>query len=293
MNKHRRLAFLTVTLTLALGAAITLALSDGSAKISSVPTIVICSSVAFGINWLAFIPSFLQRTEHYFDLIGSVTHITLVVVALAGSSQIDSRSVLVAIMVGVWAFRLGSFLFQRARKTGGDGRFDTIKHHPDTFFSWWSLQALWVLMTGSCALAVITSSDRQAFGWVGVIGTVMWIAGFLIEVVADLQKSRFRSNPANSSTFIQSGLWAWSRHPNYFGEILLWIGITVISIPVLSGWAWAALISPVFVIVLLTRMSGIPILEQRARDRWGGDEKYQEYLQSTPILLMQKPKAKI
>ena len=282
-----------VTFTLTLGTAITLALSDGSAKIGSVPTIVICSSVAFGINWLAFIPSYLRRTEHYFDLIGSVTHITLVIVALAGSSEIDARSILVAIMVGVWAFRLGSFLFLRAQKTGGDGRFDAIKHHPDTFFSWWSLQALWVFMTGSCALAVITSNDRQAFGWVATVGTVIWVTGFLIEVLADLQKSRFRSNEENSSTFIHSGLWAWSRHPNYFGEILLWIGIALISVPILSGWSWAALISPAFVIILLTRMSGIPILERRGRDRWGGDEKYQEYLQNTPILLMRKPKVKM
>jgi len=282
-----------VTLTLALGVVLALALCDGSAKIGPVPTIVLCLAVAFGINWLAFIPSYLHRTEHYFDLIGSVTHTTLVVVALAGSSDIDLRSIFVAAMVGIWALRLGSFLFFRARKTGGDGRFDTIKHHPGTFFSWWCLQALWVFMTGSCALVIITSTERQAFGWIAAVGAAMWLIGFIAEVAADLQKSRFRSDPANSATFIRSGLWAWSRHPNYFGEILLWMGIAIMSIPLLSGWRWTALISPVFVFVLLTRMSGIPILERRGKERWGDDETYQEYLRSTPILLMRKPNAKM
>jgi len=293
MNKHQRLAALSVVLILALGTALTLALCDGSAKVGTVPVIVLCALAAFGINWLAFIPSYVHRTEHYFDLTGSLTHITLIVVALLGSSRVDLRSILVSAMVGVWAVRLGSFLFLRARKTGGDGRFDTIKHHPATFFSWWSLQALWVFVTGSCSLVIITSTERQTFGWVAVTGAAMWVTGFLTEVTADLQKSRFRSDPKNSTTFIRSGLWAWSRHPNYFGEILLWVGISLMSIPLLGGWRWAALISPVFVVVLLTRISGIPILERRGQDRWGDDEMYLEYLRNTPILLLRKPNAKM
>ncbi len=293
MNKHQRLAALSVVLILALGTVLTLALCDGSEKVGTVPAIVLCAIAAFGINWLAFIPSYIHRTEHYFDLTGSLTHVTLIVVALLGSSRVDLRSILVSAMVGIWAVRLGSFLFLRARKTGGDGRFDTIKHHPATFFSWWSLQALWVFVTGSCSLVIITSTERQTFGWVAVIGAAMWVTGFLTEVVADFQKSRFRSDPGNSTTFITSGLWAWSRHPNYFGEILLWVGISLMSIPLLGGWRWAALISPVFVVVLLTRISGIPILERRGQDRWGDDEKYLEYLRNTPILLLRKPNAKM
>ena len=293
MNKHQRLAFITVVLTIGLGVGLTAALSDGSSKVGGVPVVVLCAGAAFAINWLAFIPSYLKRTEHYFDLVGSLTHFTLILVALVGSSDLDLRAIVVSILVGVWAARLGSFLFLRARKTGGDGRFDTIKHHPGTFFSWWSLQALWVLVTGSCSLAVITSMDRESFGWFAVVGVALWGTGFLMEIVADRQKSRFRSESKNSGSFIQSGLWAWSRHPNYFGEILLWIGIAVLAIPLLSGWRWVALISPIFVFVLLTRISGIPILERRANERWGDDPEYREYLRSTPILLLRKPKAKI
>ena len=293
MNKHQRLAFITVVLTIGLGLALTIALSDGSSKVGAVPAVVLCAGAAFAINWLAFVPSYLKRTEHYFDLVGSLTHLTLIFVALVGSSDLDLRATVVSILVGVWAVRLGSFLFLRARQAGGDGRFDTIKHHPGTFFSWWSLQALWVLVTGSCSLAVITSMERQSFGWCAGVGVALWGSGFVMEIVADRQKTQFRSQSKNTSSFIHSGLWAWSRHPNYFGEILLWIGIAVVAIPLLSGWRWVALISPIFVFVLLTRISGIPILERRANERWGDDPIYREYLQSTPILLLRKPKAKI
>ena len=144
MNKHQRLAFITVVLTIGLGVGLTAALSDGSSKVGGVPVVVLCAGAAFAINWLAFVPSYLKRTEHYFDLVGSLTHFTLILVALVGSSDLDLRAIVVSMLVGVWAARLGSFLFLRARNTGGDGRFDTIKHHPGTFFSWWSLQALWL-----------------------------------------------------------------------------------------------------------------------------------------------------
>ena len=240
-----------MVLTIGLGLALTIALSDGSSKVGGVPAVVLCAGAAFAINWLAFVPSYLKRTEHYFDLVGSLTHFTLILVALVGSSDLDLRAIVVSMLVGVWAARLGSFLFLRARNTGGDGRFDTIKHHPGTFFSWWSLQALWVLVTGSCSLAVITSMERQSFGWFAGVGVALWGVGFLMEIVADRQKTQFRSESKNTSSFIHSGLWAWSRHPNYFGEILLWIGIAVVAIPLLSGWRWIALISPIFVFVLL------------------------------------------
>ena len=90
-------------------------------------------------------------------------------------------------------------------------------------------------------------------------------------------KNLFRKDPANKEAFITSGLWSWSRHPNYFGEITLWTGIAIMAIPVLSGWQWVCLISPVFVTLLLTKVSGIPLLEKKAREKWGDDpERYRE-----------------
>ena len=140
-------------------------------------------------------------------------------------------------------------------------------------------------MTSCAALSAILSVEQTAVGAIYVIGAVMWLAGFAIEVIADQQKSRFRGDPANAGRFINVGLWARSRHPNYFGEILLWAGIAVMAIPYLSGTQWVVMLSPLFVYALLTRMSGIPTLVRRGQELWGDDPAYQTYVANTPRLL--------
>jgi steroid 5-alpha reductase family enzyme len=158
------------------------------------------------------------------------------------------------------------------------------------FFMTWTLQGTWVFITASCALAAITSGRNVAVDAALWIGSALWLFGFAIEVVADRQKSAFRANPANTGRFITSGLWAWSRHPNYFGEIVLWVGIAVIAYPTLLGWQYLTLVSPVLVTVLLTTISGVPMLEARADKLWGDDDAYQRYKRSTPTLLMRPPR---
>ena len=273
--------------------ALTLALSVGSMKVGAISTFAACAIISYSLNYIAFVPSYLARTEHYFDLTGSVTTITLIVFAVASHGNPDARSIMVALMVLVWAIRLGSFLFLRAKETGGDSRFDKIKQYPLSFLSWWSLQALWVLANIACALTILTTKDNEPFGIFAVIGAALWVSGFAIEVIADQQKKKFRREAKNQGRFISTGLWSWSRHPNYFGEILLWVGITVIALPVLTGWRWIALISPIFVILLLTKISGIPILERRAKSLWGNDEHYKIYAANTPMLLPRPPKTKL
>ena len=121
-------------------------------------------------------------------------------------------------------------------------------------------------------------------------GLALWVGGFLFEVVADRQKSAFRAKPENAQRFIRDGLWAWSRHPNYFGEIVLWCGIALMALPVLQGWQYATLISPLFVVLLLTKISGVRMLEARGRKQWGDDPDYQAYVRSTPMLLPRPPR---
>ena len=278
-----------IIVAVGIGVLVTLAGSSGSAKVGSVAVFAVCALLAYGINWLVFIPSAAAKTEHYFDLTGSITYITVALVALLFSSDLDARAIIVGIMVVVWALRLGSFLFRRVRRDGRDGRFDEIKVDPLRFFMTWTLQGLWVLLTLAAALAIITATDREPLGILAFGGILVWLAGFAIEVVADRQKSVFKQNPENEGRFITTGLWAWSRHPNYFGEIMLWIGIAVIAVPILSGWTWVTLISPLFVIVLLTRVSGIPMLEKRAEDRWGDEDAYRQYVDSTPVLVPRPP----
>ena len=272
------------------GALISWAGSDGGDRVGMLPVFALCGALAFAVNWAAFIPAAIKQTEHYYDLTGGITYITVTVIAVLLSSSLDLRSAIVAGMVLFWSIRLASFLYLRISRAGKDSRFDDIKNRPPRFFLAWTLQGLWVLLTAACALAVITGGNREPLGVIGYVGIAVWTIGIVIEIVADRQKSAFRADPANKGDFIDTGLWAWSRHPNYFGEIVLWTGMAIIAIPVLEGWQWATLISPVFVTFLLTKVSGVPMLEKSADERWGGQEDYEAYKQNTPVLVMKPPK---
>lgn len=241
--------------------------------------------LAILVQWLAFIPAFLLQTEKFYDITGSITYIGVITLALVFGPGRDARAVLLWVLVTLWAVRLGSFLFGRIHKAGRDDRFDEIKPLFFRFLLTWTLQGLWVAFTVSAALAVMTGNTHKPLDAFALLGGLLWLAGFVFEVVADAQKSRFNANPANKGKFIQSGLWAHSRHPNYFGEIVLWLGIMLVAVPVLRGWQWVALISPLFVTLLLTRVSGIPLLEKKAEAKWGGQAEYEAYKQKTPVLI--------
>lgn len=281
--------FFGITIAIVLGVLMSWAGSDGGARAGSIAVFALCGALAFAINWLAFIPAVLTQTERYYDLIGGVSYISVTIVAVLLSGELDLRATLVAAMVMTWSLRLASFLFMRIARAGKDSRFDDIKNRPPRFLLAWTLQGLWVLLTAAAALAVITGGVQVPLGVVGIAGIAVWALGMLIEIVADRQKSRFREDPANKGKFISTGLWAWSRHPNYFGEILLWTGVAIVAVPVLQGWQWATLISPVFVTFLLTKVSGVPMLEDKADERWGGQEDYEEYKRRTPVLIMKPP----
>ncbi|MBT6352609.1 MAG: DUF1295 domain-containing protein [Halieaceae bacterium] len=249
------------------------------------PALTVLALAAFSIQWLAFVPARIFETERFYDFTGSLTYIALTLAALGVAESFSPEQSLIAAMVIIWAGRLGSFLFRRIHAAGGDQRFDHIKVSSARFFVAWTLQGAWVVMTSCAALTVILSTAQPPMGAIYVIGAAMWATGFAIEVIADRQKSRFRADPANTGQFINVGLWARSRHPNYFGEILLWAGIAVMAVPYLSGSQWVVLLSPLFVYALLTRLSGIPTLARRGQQLWGADPLYQAYLANTPRLL--------
>jgi len=274
----------------AFGVAIAAAGGAGGERLGGLSTFAWLVIVAFGVNIVVFVPSYLARTEHFFDLTGSLTYLTISIVAFVSTGDADTRTVLLAAMITIWAARLGSFLFQRVTRDGGDGRFDSLKTDGLVFLRVWVLQGLWVSVTAGAALAAMTATDKVALGPVGIIGAALWVVGFSIEVTADRQKTAFRADPANEGRFITSGLWAWSRHPNYFGEITLWLGIAVLSLPALSGWQHVTLVSPLFVFVLLHYVSGVPLLERRAQRRWGADPSYQAYKAATPVLVPRPPR---
>lgn len=286
----RNLLPLLGTLGALLGAALlAYAGSQGGLGLAGVPLFALCVAVAFLVQWVAFIPAYALQTEKTFDLMGAVTYVGLVALVWA-MTEPGARSLLLGALIVVWAVRLGSFLFLRVRRVGHDARFRSIKPHFPTFFMTWTLQGLWVTFTAACAFAAMTATTSLDLGIFALVGGLCWLAGFVIEVTADRQKSAFRSDPANSDAFITTGLWAWSQHPNYFGEILLWCGIAVIAFPALEGWQLATLASPVFVWLLLTRISGIRMLDARANRRWSDDDDYRRYRDNTPSLVPRPPR---
>ena len=274
-----------IVIAIVVGGLVSWAGSDSGNKVGALPIFALCGVLAFAVNWLAFIPATLKQTERYYDLVGGITYISVTLFAVALSGELDLRAMLVAAMVMFWSLRLATFLFRRISRDGKDSRFDNIKNRPLRFFMAWTIQGLWVLLTAAAALAVITGGVREPLGAIGIAGITVWSIGIFIEIVSDRQKSNFRSNPDNKGKFINTGLWAWSRHPNYFGEIVLWTGMAIVAVPVLHGWQWATLISPVFVTFLLTKVSGIPLLEEKADQRWGGQDDYEEYKRRTPVLV--------
>lgn len=266
-------------------ALIAIAGSNNSLSYAGLPIFMLCASVAFVLHWLGFIPAYIFQTEHYFDLIGSISYVATVALAVLLVPSMDLRALVVGTAVCVWAVRLGSFLFARVKRAGQDRRFTHIKPLFFRFLFTWTLGGTWVFITMAAGLAAMTSQSRVPIDSFFILGALLWIAGFTIEVVADRQKTAFRKDPANAEKFITTGLWSLSRHPNYFGEILLWIGIAVASLPVLEGWQWVTLVSPVFVGFLLLKISGVPLLENLADARWGDDPAYKEYKARTPTLV--------
>ena len=285
MDKTMRNALIVFPILILIGLLVAATGSQGGSQIAGIPVFALLVGLAFLIQWLVFIPAYWRQTEKFFDLTGSLTYITVSTLALFLSSGVDGRAILMWALVVIWAVRLGTFLFGRIKKAGKDDRFDEIKPSFIRFLNVWTIQGLWVTFTIAAALVAITTTNRKELDIFAILGFLVWVFGFAMEVVADSQKRRFSANPDNKGKFIQTGLWSRSRHPNYFGEIMLWIGIAVITLPVLQGWQWVALISPIFVTLLITRVSGIPLLEKKADQKWGGQADYETYKKRTPVLI--------
>lgn len=254
------------------------------------PVFVICAALALAVNWIAFVPAAIARTEKYYDLMGSFTFLSIIALVCLLSQPLDVRAVVAAAMVTVWTSRLGLFLFRRIGAAGGvDGRFDAIKTNPPRFLVTWTLQAVWAIVTASAAIVIISTRDRvplDPFFWAGA---AIWTGAFAVEVIADRQKAVFRADSANRGRFITTGLWSWSQHPNYFGEIMMWTGMAIMAVPLLSGWSYIVFLSPLLIFLLLTRVSGINLLDAAGQAKWGDDPDYRAYRARTSVLIPRPP----
>ena len=243
--------------------------------------------LAYVIHWIAYIPAYIFQTEKFYDLTGSVTYLSVVWFVFLSTYQsisLNFGNLILVLLISIWTIRLGLFLFMRIHKAGEDKRFRTIKTSASQFFMTFTLSGLWVTLCSMCALVAISSPEGLVMNALTYVGIILFIIGFGIEIVADNQKTAFRSIEANKDSFITSGLWSKSRHPNYFGEVLLWFAIAVISFSSLEGLQLITLISPVFTYILLVYVSGVRMLEDMNDKKWADDEQYKSYKKNTPML---------
>ena len=243
--------------------------------------------LSFIFHWLLFIPAFIFKTEKFYDLTGSLSYITIILYVLISSNNGINNfgNIILSSLIIIWTLRLGSFLFLRIKKAGEDKRFREIKTSFARFFLLWTISGMWVSFCSMCALTAIASNDGVIVNNIFYIGLVTFLVGLSIEIIADSQKTKFRKDPKNKDKFINEGLWAKSRHPNYVGEITLWAGVAIMSFSSLEGWQYISLISPIFTYLLLVYVSGVPQLTASGQKKWGHLESYQEYIKNTPTLI--------
>ena len=261
-----------------------------SLEYNGYPILILCMVASFIVHWIIFIPSFLAKTEKFYDITGTLAYIIILYTASALTSyssgiSLELRTKIIIGMVSFWAIRLGVFLFIRVLRVGEDRRFREAKKSFSKYLVWWTMSGLWVFLTTANALTLIINNKKLDNKFLFYFGVIIWITGIVFEIIADEQKRRFRLNKNNKGSFICTGLWSISRHPNYFGEIILWIGIAIISLPTLHGFQYATLISPVFIYFLLTRISGVNLLEDSADKKWGEQPEYIKYKKNTSILV--------
>ena len=263
------------------------AISYGIAHLTGSVIVKNAVLLAYVIHWIAYIPAYLFQTEKFYDLTGSVTYLSVVWFVFLSTYQsisLNFGNLILVLLISIWTIRLGLFLFMRIHKAGEDKRFRTIKTSASQFFMTFTISGLWVTLCSMCALVAISSPEGLVMNALTYVGIILFIIGFGIEIVADNQKTAFRSIEANKDSFITSGLWSKSRHPNYFGEVLLWFAIAVISFSSLEGLQLITLISPIFTYILLVYVSGVRMLEDMNDKKWADDEQYQSYKKNTPML---------
>ena len=284
-----RLTTIVVASVFTIASLMVYAVDNNSVDLNGYSAVLYCAMICIGIQWLAWIPASLAKTERYYDLTGGLTFLTVIGFSLWAGSRYEppsSRELIVSLLVVIWSLRLSSFLYLRIHRTGKDGRFDRLKTSPVRFLIPWTIQGLWVFLT--MIVVIVINSQAGIAPKLGIwdaIGLLVWLLGFSIEVIADYQKTVFNSESRNKDKWIDCGLWSYSRHPNYLGEILLWTGIAFFGVSCFTGLERVAWISPLFIYILLTKISGIPILERRGSEKWGDQTEYQKYRQNTPALI--------
>lgn len=241
--------------------------------------------IALIINFILFLVAYRHQSDKLTDFAYALSFIVIVTSAYVVSGHRSIVSAVASLAVLIWALRLGGFLVYRIRKTGKDKRFNDIRHDFFKFLKFWLGQGIvaWFLLL---PLLFVSSHAITTYGWISWLGLAVWFSGLIIEAVADAQKFRFKQRRDSKNKWIDEGLWRYSRHPNYFGEITVWIGIYLLVVASLGPLErWIGLISPLAITISLVFISGIPLLEKYADEKWGNDKRYQAYKRRTSVLV--------
>ncbi|PWZ22403.1 hypothetical protein Zm00014a_043263 [Zea mays] len=245
--------------------------------------------VTVGYQLLFFIITALLRFDKVTDFAGSTNFIIIAILTLALKGAWHFRQIVLTVLVTIWGLRLGLFLLMRILQWGEDRRFDKMRDNLGKLAVFWIFQAVWVWSV-SLPVTVVNASDRNpSIEARDIIGWIIWLVGICVEAAADQQKLVFKSSPSNRGKWCDAGLWKYSRHPNYFGEIFLWWGVFVASTPVISDAEWLVILGPIFLTLLLLFVSGIPLLESSADKRYGRLEEYRVYKNTTSPLIPLPP----
>lgn len=252
--------------------------------------ILISLGIAVVLNLAVFVIAFWKQTDKLTDITYALTFALLAGYAwYSGEGRESTYKTTLLFMVVIWAFRLGSYLFTRVLVKGKDHRFDEWRHNFLRFLRFWVLQGLSVWLVSLPFLIGLSKSAEQVSSieghWLVISGMIIWIVGFIIESIADRQKFKFRLDNSNDGKFMDRGLFSIVRYPNYLGEMMAWIGIFLAVVPLLQGWEWLSIVSPLWVSTLLLFISGIPLLERSMQKRYGDQKAFQEYKKNTNKLI--------
>lgn len=223
------------------------------------------------------------KTDKVTDLSYALTFVLIAIALFIRSSATGLAPLVLLAMVVAWGVRLAGYLVYRIWAIGRDERFDGIREDFFRFFKFWFFQgvAVWLIIF---PVTLWYSRPGPWTAWMA-IGATIWLVGLVIEAVADQQKFAFKRTPEGRGRWTDTGLWRYSRHPNYFGELLCWWGIFVFTAPGLGAWSLLALVGPLAITGILLYATGIPTVDASARKKWGEDPEYQAYRARTRTLV--------
>jgi len=262
---------------------LTYILSIDTLSINEIPIVYLFTSSILILNSTFFLHSYIYKTDIFFDLVGSLSFLSIGLISLLLIPNIDANQILVFFLLLFWSLRLGPFLFIRRLGANNDERLEEFFKSPLSLYFLWSMNSLWVFFTSLSMIIIFSSPNENEFGLIQWLGLIVWVTGYVIEVISDSQKTKF--NKFNKGKFINIGLWKYIRHPNYLGEIIIWVGIFIISLNYIhSLTSFLSILSPIFVFLLLRFITGVPQLEARGKEKWGHLDEYNSYKEKTGLL---------